>query len=212
MPNGSRLKHLKKIVENGYDQVASQYARLEDGESWPRMRWLPKLLHQLPHGSSVLDLGCGSGDPADILIAQRHRITGVDISREQVERARRNVPSGTFLHADAASVRFPEASFDAVVSFYTFEHIPRAEHAALLASVHSWLRPGGFLLLSLETEDVEGHLGEWLGVPMFFSSFGPEMVLRLIEDARFEILEIAVETQVEQSTEIPYLWVLAMKD
>ncbi len=211
MANGTGTKDPKQIVERGYDQVASQYARLEDGDRWPRMRWLEKLLHALPAGSSLLDLGCGSGDPADILIAREHHVTGVDLSREQIRRARRNVPSGTFLHADAASIQFSDDSFDAVVSFYTLEHIPRAEHEVLLASIHRWLRPRGLLLLSLEAGDADDLVGEWLGVPMFFSCFDAETEARLIEASGFEILETAVETQVEQGTEIPYLWVLARR-
>jgi cyclopropane fatty-acyl-phospholipid synthase-like methyltransferase len=138
-------------------------------------------------------------------------VTGVDLSREQIKRARRNVPSGTFLHADAASVQFSDASFDAVVSFYTLEHIPRTEHAALLTSIHGWLRAGGLLLLSLEAGEAEGLVGEWLGVPMFFSCYDPETMVQMVVDAGFEILESAVETQVERGTEIPYLWVLARK-
>lgn len=201
----------KQLVEQGYDQVAAQYAQLEDREPWPRTRWLEKLLGQLPPDSSLLDLGCGSGDPAGILIARQHRLTGVDVSQEQVRRARRNVPSGNFLHADAASVQFPDASFDAVVSFYALEHIPRAEHRALLSSTHRWLRAGGFLLLSLEAGEAEDLVGEWLGVPMFFSCYDPDTTVQMVVDAGFEVLESAIETQVEQGTEIPFLWVLARK-
>ncbi len=52
----------KQVVAAGYDRVADAYTRLEDA-SWPRMRWLAKLLAVLPPHASVLDLGCGDGDP-----------------------------------------------------------------------------------------------------------------------------------------------------
>ena len=129
----------------------------------------------------------------------------MDLSRERINCARRNVPSGIFLHADAASIRFPDASFDAVISFYTLEHIPRAEHASLLGTIHRWLRFGGLLLVSLEAGEAEGVVGEWLGVPMFFSCFDPEIMVQMTRVAGFEIGETAVETQIEQGTEIPYL-------
>jgi methylase of polypeptide subunit release factors len=82
----------KQVVELGYDQVASEYAHLEDGTEWPRIRWLKKMLNLLPADSSVLDLGCGSGIPADIEISKEHRVTGVDISQAQIKMARHNVP------------------------------------------------------------------------------------------------------------------------
>jgi ubiquinone/menaquinone biosynthesis C-methylase UbiE len=201
----------KRIVEEGYDRVADKYARLEGEEEWPRLRWVEKLLRRLEPGSFVLDLGCGSGDPADIEISKRHEITGVDISQAQIRLARDNVPSGNFVHADAASVRFPAASFHAVVSFYTLEHLPRVEHAPLLRRVQRWLREGGYLLLSMEAAEEEGIVSKWLDVPMFFSCFDPETMRHLIEEAGFEIVETAIETQVEQGNEIPYLWVLARK-
>jgi cyclopropane fatty-acyl-phospholipid synthase-like methyltransferase len=201
----------KQVVERGYDQVAHDYARLEGETEWPRMRWLKKVLNQLSPGSSVLDLGCGSGVPADIGISKEHRVTGVDISQTQISLARQNIPAGNFLHGDAGSVEFAASSFDAVVSFYTLEHIPREEHETILRRIHQWLRPSGLLLMSMEAGNYEGFFGEWLGVPMFMSCFDPETMKRLINEAGFELLETAIETQVEQDHAVPYHWLLARK-
>lgn len=207
----SDAQNVKEIVAQGYDRVALDYARLEGEAKWPRMAWLKKLLDRLPPGASVLDLGCGSADPAGVEITKQHRLTGVDISQAQIDLARRNVPTGHFLHGDAASVEFPAASFDAVVSFYTLEHIPRQEHKAVLQRIHRWLRPGGLLLVSLEAGEYDDVVGEWLGVSMFISCFDPETTRRLVDEAGFELLETAIEVQVEGTTEIPYLWLLARK-
>jgi ubiquinone/menaquinone biosynthesis C-methylase UbiE len=204
-------QEVKRVVEQGYDHVALDYARLEGEATWPRMRWLRRLLDQLEPGSSVLDLGCGSGDPADVEIAKQHQVTGVDISQAQIGLAIQNVPTGHFLHGDAASVEFPAASFDAVVSFYTLEHIPREEHKAVLRRIHHWLRADGMLLISMEAGEYDDVMGEWLGVPMFISCFEPETTKRLVAEAGFELLETAVETQVEGSHKVPYLWLLARK-
>ena len=201
----------KQVVERGYDQVAHEYARLEGETEWPRMRWLKKVLDRLPPGSSVLDLGCGSGIPADIEISKEHRVTGVDISQTQIGLARQNLPTGNFLHGDAAAVEFAASSFDAVVSFYTLEHIPREEHETLLRRIHHWLRPSGLLLFSMEAGDYAGFFGQWLGVPMFMSCFDPETMRQLINRVGFELLETAIEDQVEQSHAIPYHWVFARK-
>ena len=54
----------------------------------------------------------------------------VDISPRQIALARVNVPGAEFIEGDAASLDFGEDSFDAVVSFYMLEHIPRAETLA----------------------------------------------------------------------------------
>ena len=106
---------------------------------------------------------------------------------------------------------FPDGSFDAVVSFYTLEHLPREQHGTLLKRIHDWLRPGGLLLFSYEVGDMNNVTGQWLGVPMFFSSFDPETMKRLVQKAGFEILETDIESQLEQNSEVPYLWILAQR-
>ena len=201
----------KRVVEQGYDRVAHEYARLEGESEWPRMRWVRNLLNRLEPGSSVLDLGCGSGDPADIEISKEHKVTGVDISQTQINLARQNVPTGHFLHGDAGSVEFPPTSFDAVISFYTLEHIPREEHRTILRRIYKWLRVGGLLLISIEAGDFDDVMGEWLGVPMFISCFDPETMRRMVNEAGFELLETAIETQVEQGNDVPYLWLFGRK-
>jgi len=170
----------KKVVEKGYDQVASDYARLEGEIKWPRMQWLKKLLNRLESGASVLDLGCGSGDPADIEISKKHKVTGVDISQTQIKLARQKVPNGHFIHGDAGFVDFLSASFDAVISFYTLEHIPREEHGSILKHIYQWLKTGGFLLISMEAGDYDDVMGHWLGVPMFISCYNPELMKQLV--------------------------------
>jgi cyclopropane fatty-acyl-phospholipid synthase-like methyltransferase len=175
------------------------------------MRWLRKLLSRLEPGSSVLDLGCGSGDPADVEISKEHRVTGVDLSQTQINLARQNVPAGRFLHGDAGSVEFPPGSFDAVVSFYTLEHIPREEHKTVLQRIREWLRVGGFLLISMEAGEYDDVMGEWLGVPMFISCYDPETTKQMVNETGFQLLETAIDTQLEGGNDIPYLWVLGQK-
>lgn len=201
----------KQVVAEGYNRTARAYGRLEDESEWPRMRWLQKLLNQLEPGAHVLDLGCGSGAPADVAIAKEHQVTGVDISQAQIDQARQNVPDGHFICADAGSVDFPPESFHAAVSFYTLEHLPREEHQQLLQDIFTWLRPGGYLLISTEAEEIEGIVSEWLGVPMFFSSHDPETIKQFIRETGFNLLEATFKEQTENDTVISYLWILAQK-
>jgi cyclopropane fatty-acyl-phospholipid synthase-like methyltransferase len=172
--------------------------------------WVAKLDARLRVGARVLDLGCGSGMVARRL-AERYDVTGVDISRVQLERARRNVPQATFLHADAAELDFSHGSFDAVVSTFVFGHIPRAEQGPLLERVQGWLGPGGWLLVTLGAGDADDAVEpDWLGAPMFFASFDPETNLELLENAGFRVAEWRVVPMDEPGHgRVSFMWVLA---
>lgn len=210
MSHIGRVTDPKELVARGYDAVADAYAKLERPEAeWPRLRHLRELLARTPEGAAVLDIGCGSGVPATRAIAAAHEAVGIDISRAQIELARRNVPGASFVHGDIMAVDFPPHSFAAIVAFYVLDHLPREEHAALFARAAGWLRPGGLFLFSVEHGDEPGTVGEWLGAPMFFSQFDPETTLELLEGRGFRVLEHEVEPQIEGDVEVEYLWVLA---
>ena len=68
-----------------------------------------------------------------------------------------------------------------------------------------------WLLLSTEADETEGVVSTWLGVPMYFSSFGLEAVVRLAREAGFEIVEAEIEGQVEGGEEIGYLWLVGQR-
>lgn len=202
---------LPENVARGYDQVADEYARLESAGDWPRMRWLDEVLRRLPDRSRVLDLGCGNGVPATAALAERHIVTGVDVSSRQIELARENVLEAEFEVADLLELRYPGGSFDAVVAFYTFDHLPRESLGELFGRIREWLSGGGLLLFSVEPEDLPGFVGQWLGVPMHFSSYDPDTTRRLVSEAGFEIVRDAVEQQREGTTDVAYLWIVARK-
>jgi ubiquinone/menaquinone biosynthesis C-methylase UbiE len=134
----------KQLVESGYDRIAERYLAWAGGIGDPgRTRMLDLLLERLPPGGDVLDLGCGAGVPSTVRLAERHRVTGVDISQEQLRLARERLPHAELVHADLASVEFPDASFDGVTCFYALSHLPREQLGGVFRSVRGWLRPAG---------------------------------------------------------------------
>src|SRR5215831_16895269 len=113
----------RDLVRRGYDALSYHY-RSDDADEGRYAPWLATLRARLPAGGSVLDLGCGCGVPvARSLVTAGYQVTGVDISNVQIERARRLVPAGTFIRADATAIEFPPRSFDAIVCLYALIHM-----------------------------------------------------------------------------------------
>ena len=202
--------HRKEIVEAGYDAMGDAYlawaSLIEDD---PRDRMLEAFSARLEAGARVLDLGCGAGIPSTRALATQFDVTGVDMSAAQIERARRNVPKAMFIQADIAEVEVPAGSFDGVTAFYSVSHLPREEHASLFERVARWLRPDGLFLATLGATDSAEWIGDWLGRPMFFSSFSADANRRLVEGAGFDLVIDEELKTIEPDGPIAFLWVLA---
>ena len=160
----------------------------------------------------MLELGCGPGTDAAALSAGR-RYVGIDISHRQVSIARRRVPSATFVVGDFTSMTFPAATFDGVVAMYVFMHVPQEQLATTFARVFEWLRPGGRLMLSLPTLEAKARVEEWLGVPMFFARFTPQLGERLLGETGFhlEMSEVRDEGVDDGYGPVEFHWVIARK-
>jgi len=202
----------KLVVATGYDALGPAYpawsARVIDPG---RTHFVDQLDQRLPQGAAVLDLGCGPGIPSTRQLAHRFQVTGVDISAGQLALASANVPGAKFVQADISTVTFPDSAFDAVTAFYSLIHLPRTELAHALARIARWLRPGGLFLATFSTADNPAWTGDWLGQPMFFSSYDAATNLQLLSDAGFEIVSSQEVDITEPEGPASFLWVLARR-
>lgn len=174
------------VVRYGYDEISAVYrADFDVIEEYER--WLALL--DLQPGERVLDVGCGCGVPAARLLAERGcDVLGVDISDEQVRRARELVPEARFERADIADWQPSGGAFDAIVAFYSLIHVPREHLRALVPKLAAWLRPGGQLLATMGAVDWTA-VEDYLGSPMFWDTTDPETAIAWLERAGFEIVE-----------------------
>jgi SAM-dependent methyltransferase len=200
-----------QLVADAYDAIGETFAEWrERAIGDPRRDWEEKLVSRLTAGARILELGCGGGSPETRRLAQRFDVTGVDISPKQIERAQAAIPHATFVCGDFTALEFPAASFDAVASFYVFNHVPRELLAPLLRDIHEWLVPGGWLLAAFGQTDNPGWTGEWLGAQTFFASYPPEINSQLVREAAFAIEEDEVVSwEGADGTPECFQWVLA---
>lgn len=163
VPRMSSAEEQRDLVRRGYDALSYHY-RSDDADDGEYAPWLADLHRRVPAGAAVLDLGCGCGVPVARFLANAgHHVTGVDISGVQIARARRLVPTATFLRADATRIDQPPASFDAVVCLYALIHMPLADQPRLIERIAGWLRPGGWLLTTVGNTAWTGTDDNWLG-------------------------------------------------
>jgi len=141
----------KSVVVEGYNQCAEKYQKARSNESEPSLDFI---FQNVPKESAILDVGCGSGVPVCKVLSEKYRISGIDISSKQIELARKNVPSADFINTDVLDFEAQENSFDAIVSYYALFHIPKEKHREVLSRFYRWLKPGGYLLKIIISENI----------------------------------------------------------
>jgi SAM-dependent methyltransferase len=220
-------EYIKARLKESYDAMADTYgARFtrDDGSVSVRLSYIGKMIEQLSASgvieANVLELGCGSGIPATKFLLQntkpKFRVTGNDLSTTQIRLARENLASfadrTTFLEGDMLALDFSDSTFDAVTGFYSVIHLPRQEQTQLMKKIASWLKPGGYFLANFSGEETEkAEIDKWLNHEkgwMFWSGWGKDGSLEIVEEAGLEVLTGEVLEDVGDST---FLWVLAKK-
>lgn len=189
----------KALVRRGWNLASTIYRPPEAqsdifGHSYrDHEEWLRPFFRAVPRGAEVLDLGCGCGVPDAQLLAERFRVTGIDISDVQVDRARRLVPNARFVRADMTEVRFRPETFGGVLCLYSLVHVPVEEHRPLLDRIHRWLRPGGTLLLITGVTGFTGVEENWLGTNarMYWSHADGATYEKWLLELGFEVLRRA---------------------
>jgi SAM-dependent methyltransferase len=107
-----------------------------------------EILRHLPDGAAVLDLGSGAGS---FDRARYPRLRVICLDRE----------SGAMVRGDAAQLPFRDASFDAIVSNHSLEHIERLDQA--LDEIRRVLRADGSLYVAVpDASTITDRLYRWL--------------------------------------------------
>lgn len=166
------------------------------------------LIRSLPAGSRVLDLGCGTGMPTALQLAEAgFQVVGVDLSSAMVALAREHVPAGVFHQADIADLQ-PGGSwdlgrFDAVAAFFSLLMLPRAEIPLALRTIHDLLPPGGLFALSMVEADVDDFSIPFIGSTIRVSGYLRDELREVVEAAGFEIVEESSYTYAPATVDVP---------
>jgi SAM-dependent methyltransferase len=176
------------------------------------------LARELPAGSRVLDLGCGTGLPtARQLVDAGHKVTGIDLSAGMLELARDNVPEADFHRMDIADLeqrhelsppgasdeRAGSAGFDGIAAFFSLLMLPRAEIPTALRMLRGQLRPAGLLAVGMVEADVDDFPIPFLGSTIRVSGYLRDDLRQIVGDAGFDILGEESFTFAPLSTDVP---------
>jgi len=159
----------KKAVTDAWNEMADTYDAYVGTEAdYYRTQVIgPGLLAACGNvrGQRVLDLGCGQGYFSRVLAGAGGTVIGVDISKRQIDHARRHEaedPLGIeYLALDAAEIdqEWPPSTFDLITSCIAFQDMP--DPSKVMAGAKTVLKPHGRVVLLVEHPMNGTPLREW---------------------------------------------------
>ena len=172
-----------EAVKAAYRRYARIYDTVFGPVLQPGRRALLEALKLKP-GDRVLEVGVGTGLSLPLYPASV-RITGIDVSREMLEKARERVARRrlenveALLEMDAEQMTLPDASFDKVVAMYVVSVVARP--ARLLEELHRVCRPDGEIFIVNHFRSENRFIG---ALEKALAGFSPQLGFRPDFDLR----------------------------
>jgi len=180
-------------MPNPADSVIGLYDR--NAERWDKDRlkilseknWLDRFLALTAPGSTILDIGCGSGEPiARYFIEQGRLLTGVDSSQAMIALCRKRFPLHDWQVADMRSLSLGRR-FDGLLAWDSFFHLTEDAQRRMFPIFAAHATVGAPLMFTSGL--VEGEaIGTYADEPLYHSSLDTAEYRALLEANGFDVI------------------------
>lgn len=169
-----------------YDRNASAWDAAR-GRSLFEKPWLDRFLESVPKGGSILDIGCGAGEPiARHLVDRGYAVTGVDSSANLIDFCRQRMPDEDWRVADMRNLSLGRR-FDGLIAWDSFFHLAFDDQRRMFPIFRAHARQGAALIFTTGPEHGEA-LGTFAGETLYHASLSPEEYRGLLTENGFEVV------------------------
>lgn len=154
--------------------------------------WLDKFRALLPPAASILDIGCGSGQPiAQYFIENGHDVTGVDSSPAMIDVCRTRFPEQHWIVADMRQLSL-QRRFAGILAWDSFFHLAHEDQRRMFALFAQHALPGAALMFTSGPAHGEA-IGHFEGEPLYHASLAPDEYRALLDRNGFRVVAHAAE-------------------
>lgn len=165
---------------DSYNKIAQQWSAARGAFFGRERDYLDAVLTTAPAGSTILDLGCGTGRPmADYIVAQGRRVLGVDQSEAMLAIARERLPGEQWVLASMEAYE-PRDEYHGALIWDSLFHVPRDRHEPVLRKVVRGLPVGGRLMLTVGGSAHPAFTDTMYGQQFFYDSNTPEQTVQIL--------------------------------
>ncbi len=154
-----------------YERHARAYDR-DRGRALQEQAWLDRFLAFVPPGATVLDVGCGMGEPiAAYLLASGRRVVGVDASPTLIAMCESRFPESQWVIGDMRALAL-DRTFDGVIAWDSLFHLTADDQRAMFPRLAAHARPDAPVMFTSGPSAGEA-IGEYQGEPLYHASLAP---------------------------------------
>jgi cyclopropane fatty-acyl-phospholipid synthase-like methyltransferase len=184
-------------MDSDADNIIGLYERhahafVADRRSVGESAWLDRFGALLSQGASILDIGCGSGEPvARYLIDRGFAVDGVDTSPTMIALCRERFPQRSWHLADMRALAL-EDTFDGLLAWNSFFHLTHDDQRRMFPIFKRHASPGAALMFTSGASHGEA-IGSYRDEPLYHASLAPEEYRKLLQSIGFRVVAHTVE-------------------
>jgi len=175
-----------------YERHAARYDADRSRKLVIERGWLDRFMALLSAPATVLDIGCGHGEPiARYLIESGYAVTGVDTSTTFVTLCRQRFPENEWHLADMRGLALGRR-FGGLLAWDSFFHLTPDAQRQMFSVFASHAGPGAPLMFTSGTSSGVA-MGTYGGEPLYHASLEPAEYSQLLESNGFVVRDYVAE-------------------
>ena len=156
--------------------------------------WLARFRAVLAPDATILDNGCGTGQPiARHFMEQRHAVAGVDSATAMIALCRSRFPQGDWHVADMRKLALGRR-FGGLIAWDSFFHLAPEDQRGMFKVFASHAAPGAVLMFTSGPAHGEA-IGTFEGEALYHGSLDPGEYRALLAESGFSVVDHVVEDQ-----------------
>lgn len=173
---------------NSYNKIAHAWSAARIKFFGREREYVDTVLSAAPIGSTILDMGCGTGRPmAEYIVSQGRHVLGVDQSEAMLEIARRQLPHERWVLSPMEEYE-PEVGYQVALIWDALFHVRRTEHEPIVSKVVRALPSGGRVMLTVGGSDHAEFTDFMFGHEFYYDSNTPEETAQFLQQLSCRIL------------------------